>query len=172
MIENFVIHYKMNCLFFLECCIGVETTIEGVDIAYTCFFCTIPLEDNMHRLIKCPIMCVIWKYSSDIWQVFNPLLFEASTMGVFLLRSKWSKWWARDIVLVFTILGTATQLEYAWCIHVWKLMADIGESIYEEVERHSYGEFLDVRTCGDYYLLECMFKFYVSFITCPSLYIG
>ena len=78
----------------------------------TRFFCIIPLEDNTHRLIKCSITCISWKHLSNIWQVLNPLLFEASTMSFLLLYSKWSKRRAEDIVPVFTISGIVTQLEY------------------------------------------------------------
>ena len=46
----------------------------------TCFFCTIPLEDNnTHRLIKCPIVYAIFGSTlSDIWQVnfFWPNCYE------------------------------------------------------------------------------------------------
>ena len=48
-------------------------------------------------------------------------------------------------------------------------MVDMG--LYEEVERHSYVKFLDVRACGDYFL-KFTFRFYISFKACPSHNIG
>ena len=65
---------------------------------------------------------------------FNPLLFETSTMGFYgfyKVCSKWFSWQDGDVVPIFmilgtttqmeifTILGTTTQLEYAQCFHVW-----------------------------------------------------
>ena len=73
-----------------------------------CFFCTILLEDNTHRFIKCPIACIIWKYLLDVWQVLTRCYLRPLTMGFFLVFGKWSKWWDGDIVPIFTILRTKT----------------------------------------------------------------
>ena len=35
------------------------------------FFCTIPLEDNTHRFIKCSVLLIIQKYSMEIWQILT-----------------------------------------------------------------------------------------------------
>ena len=55
------------------------------------FFHTIPLEDNTHRFIKCPIACIIWKYLLDVWQVLTRCYLRPLTMGFFLVFGKWSK---------------------------------------------------------------------------------
>ena len=48
------------------------SALKRRDLGYgTCFFCTIPLEDNTHRFIQCPVAQTIWKYISEIWQVLS-----------------------------------------------------------------------------------------------------
>ena len=80
----------------------------------TCFFCTFQLEDNTHRLNKYPIVCIIWKYLSDIWQILTRYYLRPQHwVGFFLICSEWSKCWAWDIAPIFKILGTKIQLKYA-----------------------------------------------------------
>ena len=50
--------------------LGSNLTIRGQG-SFTCFYCTIWMEDNTHRFINCPIVCDIWKYLSDVWQVLT-----------------------------------------------------------------------------------------------------
>ena len=69
----------------------------------TCFFVEIPLQDNAHRFIQWSIAHTIWKYLSEIWHVFA--CYFRPTQWVFIQYSKLSKWWDRDHILTFTLLG-------------------------------------------------------------------
>ena len=79
----------------------------------TCFFCTILLEDSIHRFINRPTVHIIWKYLIEIWQVLS---------HCYLRPQQWV--FAQDVqndpnveleilFQFFTTLWTLTQLEYA-----------------------------------------------------------
>ena len=75
----------------------------------TCFFCTIPLDDNSRSSIKIHIMHMIWNYLSDVWQISTRCYLSLNNEFLLYL----SKWRAGDFVPIYMILGTTTQSEYA-----------------------------------------------------------
>ena len=50
----------------------LRSVLKRRELGYgACFFCTIALEDNTSRFIKCPTMHIILKYLFEIWQVLT-----------------------------------------------------------------------------------------------------
>ena len=76
-------------------------------------FYTIPLDDDIHRFIKCLVTHITWKYLLDVWQVSTCFYLRPQQRGFFLVSSKCSKWGVGDIVPIFTIMG----LQHNWNIH-------------------------------------------------------
>ena len=50
--------------------LGIALKRRGLAMG-NCFFCTIHIEDSTHQFIQCLIVCQIWSYISQIWQVLS-----------------------------------------------------------------------------------------------------
>ena len=141
--------------------LGSALKRQGLE-SCTCFFCTIPFED-IHRLIKCHIAHIIWKYLLDIWKVLTRCYLRPH--WVF---SQYVQNGPNDELKIFFQFLRYWGLQHNLNIcNAFMLMVQIE---WKTIWRHSYVEFLDVSACRDHFL-KCIFRFANGFTWCLFPYI-
>ena len=99
-IENFVICYKMNCLFLLECCFGMEK--RSWDLNFNCLFrlgiiylgmWLIMILKGCQNLKMLNDGCVFPRINRFIWEHLQDITLLHGSLSMKANGAPWMDWW-------------------------------------------------------------------------------